>query len=133
MNLLGEVHAGGRADPAHGERPALAEVDLVQVGLEDLRLRVAGLDEDGEPRLPTLRAIVRRGLSRRFFTSCWVIVLPPWVTRPAVTLAHSGAEQPAGIERAVLEEPMVLGGQHRVDDHLRRVGEANRPVFLARR
>jgi hypothetical protein len=59
VDLLAEVRARRGADPADRDRPALAEVDLVQVGLEDAFLRVARLDERGQPRSRSLRKYVR--------------------------------------------------------------------------
>src|SRR5262249_40979776 len=43
-----------RPHAADRDRPALAQIDLVQVGLEDSLLRVARLDDRRQPRLAQL-------------------------------------------------------------------------------
>src|SRR5690606_23308911 len=53
-HVLAEVEARGTADAVDRPPAVLAEVDLVQVRLEDLLLRVAQLEADREHRLARL-------------------------------------------------------------------------------
>ena len=64
--------------------------------------------------------------------SCWVIVEPPCITRPARTLVQAARMSPRGIEAAVLEEPVVLGGEDGVQKDQRHVGQSHRPMLFAR-
>src|SRR4030095_12370575 len=60
---MAEVVPGGRLDAHHRDRPALAEIDRVEVGREDLVLAMRALDSPREPSLAQLsrqRALVRK-------------------------------------------------------------------------
>src|SRR5207244_12025841 len=54
MNLFAEVGARRRTHAPDRNRPALPQVDLVQVGLEDPLFRIARLDQRGQPRFAKL-------------------------------------------------------------------------------
>ncbi len=132
VHLFRVVGAARRAHAADGERATLAEVDLVQVGLEDLLLRVAPFDEDGQPRLAQLAR--HRPLRRQ------QAVLDELLGDRAPALGHlAGAgidphrpREALEVEGPVLEEPVVLDGEHRVEQSLGRVGKLDRPIVFPR-
>ena len=64
--------------------------------------------------------------------SCWVIVLPPSVTFPARALTQTARARLRRSRAAVVEEPVVLDGDHGVDQDLGRLRELDRPIVLAR-
>ena len=119
-----EVELGGRADAVD----AVAEVDLVQVQLEDLLLRVLLLDADRERELLELaaRSSGRTGRAPSvFLTSCWVIVEPPCTTSPAWAFSIRARTSELQFERAVLVELRVLDREHGVLRDLAHVLQAD--------
>ncbi len=132
MHLLGEVCSRRRSEPSQRERAALAEIHLVQIGLEDLRLRVPLLHEDGQPGLSCLAQ--ERPLASE------EAILDELLGDGASALGYSsfvevGPQRPpdgAQVEGAVIEEPMVLRGEHGVDEDLRSGGELDRAEIFSR-
>ena len=107
---LAEVVLGGRPDPVH----AVGQVDLVEVQLEDLVLRVLLLHADGQRQLlelPVVGAVVGIQAQR---------VLHELLGDGGAALHHlaglevrrEGADQRRPVERAVAVEVGVLAGQH---------------------
>ena len=131
VDLLAEVRAGGGADAADGAAVALAEVDLVQVRLEDLRLGVPPLHQRGQPRLA---GFAEERAARADQPVLHELLGDGGAALHDAARAQVGprrAQQPAGVEPAVLEEAVVLGGQHRVDQHQRHLGQPHRAMVLA--
>src|SRR5262249_11090478 len=110
----------------------VAEVRLVQIGLEDLLLRVARFDKHGQRRLSQLAHEGSLGREEA--------ILDELLRDRATTLGHPaigeiGPERPresAQIEAAVLEEPVVFRSEHGVDQGLGSGGEAERAEVLPR-
>ena len=60
------------------------------------------------------------------------MVLPPWVRSPGEHEVDARPDQALVVEAGVLEEAVVLGGEHRLHEHLRDVRIAHRdPAELA--
>src|SRR5438093_942945 len=57
VDLLAEVGARRGPHAPDGQRPALAQVELVQIGLEDALLRIAPLHQRGQPRFADLAEV----------------------------------------------------------------------------
>ena len=66
----------------------------------------------------TLRRSVRSGPRNRFLASCWVMVEPPWTTRPCQMFTASGAGEPDQVDAEVGVEARILGR----DEGVRHVG-----------
>ena len=125
--VLAEVGAGSRSHPHQVHAAAGAQVDLVQVGLEDRRLAVARLEQQRQHRLPRLahhRALVRQPevldqlLGER---------APPLAHLAAAQVDPGGAEDAGEGEAGVAEEARVLGGEHGVDQVLRQLVDDDWP------
>ena len=121
-HLLAEVVAGRLADAGDRDRAAPPEVDLVQVGLEDLVLGVAGVEHHGHDRL--VRLAPEGALGRE------VEVLHELLRERRAALLHppgqrrkERAEESAHGHAAVAIEVAVLRHEHRVDQRARRVRE----------
>ncbi len=122
---LREVDARGGADAVHGEAAHVAEVDGVQVGLEDLVLAVLGLERERSHRLV--------GLASERPLRCEVAVLDQLLRdgRPALrqrTLADvvdRRARDADGVDAGMVEEARVLGGEDRAPDVLGQVLDAD--------
>ena len=85
-----ELRGGG--DAVDRLRAALAQVDLVEVGLEDRALVVARLDQQRVQDLVELAATASASLpmpSRPLRASCWVSVLAPCLASPGRTLTRT--------------------------------------------
>ena len=85
-DVLAEEDARRFGHAVDRERAALAEIDVVQIQLEDLVLRRAPLEHERHELSCTLRRYERVPLAARSLNSsvrknirasCWVIVLPP--------------------------------------------------------
>jgi hypothetical protein len=61
------------------------------------------------------------------------MVLPPSFDPTRAEVGPRGPRERAGVEPAVLEEAVVLGRQHRVDQDPRHLVEPDRPMVLAGR
>ena len=61
-----------------------------------------------------LRSRLRSGVRNTSFASCWLIVLPPWTTRPAWMLRTNARPMPIGSMPGVLIEAPVLDRDHRL-------------------
>ena len=117
----------GRGTDAVG---ALAEEDLVQVEGQDLVLGELVLDPEREEDLAQLAAQLLLGREEH--------VAGELHRDRAAALAclvgrgrdDHGAQQAGRVDAAVREEPVVLGGDERVDDMLRDVLEAHRDATL---
>ena len=127
LDGLGEVELRGRSDPVH----AIAQVDLVQVQLEDLVLRVALLQADGVLGLGELAGerLGRAGLGvlhellgdRR----------SPLDDAAGSEVGHGGPDDRGHIQRAVSVELVILDGQHGLPCGLVDLGERDvHPVLV---
>ena len=74
----------------------------------------------------TFRPQVRLGVSTRFLTSCWVSVLPPWASPPRRRFTQTARATAAEVDPGMLEEAVILGGQHGLDEVLRHGRERDR-------
>jgi hypothetical protein len=132
MHLLAEVRAARRGDAANGDRAALAEIDLVEIGLEDALLAVAPLDERGQPGLVDLAQQRALGIEQP--------ILDELLRDRAAALGHAAGsqvdprrpQQSAQIDARMIEEAVIFGGQHGLQQAEGHVAQPHRPVVLAR-
>ena len=112
-------------DAVNGERAALAEVDVVQVQLEDLVLRRTPLEDERHQALAHLAACSDRSPAvssalnssdrKNIRASCWVMVLYP--TRRGLspkTFARAAATMRNRIDARVRIEALVFDREHRL-------------------
>ena len=114
VDALAEQVAARRLDAVH----AVAEVDDVEVVLEDLVLGELALEQAREPQLDRASgAASGRGSDRPrklLRATCMVIVLNPSRTPPALRLRATARKNAAPVEAVVLVEAPVLGGDERL-------------------
>src|SRR6266851_171699 len=131
VNLLGEVDARGCPDPPDRQGTALAEINLVQIRLEDLWLRVPPFDQNGQPgllQLPQDRPLAgQQSVLDELLCDGASALHPPSAAKVGPCRPRDGPH----VESTVLEEPMILGGEHGVDEGLRRFGEPDRAIVLS--
>ena len=131
MHFLVEVGATRGGDAANRDGAALAEIDLVEVGLEDSFLAVAPLDQRGQPRLVELAPERALGIEQA--------ILDELLCDRAATLGHAAGsqvdprrpQQPAQIDAAMIEEAMILGGQDGLQQAEGHVAQPHGTVILA--
>ena len=118
VHRLVEIEQRGRGDPVGAD----AEIDFVEIELEDLVLRIGALDLERQQRFLDL------ALERHFVAQKEVLrdllgdgggALRPPARAIALHVEDAGAEDAAEVEAVVLVEVLVLGRQERVDHHLR--------------
>ena len=125
LDVLPEEAARRRPDSVDGQATLLAEVDVVQVGLEDRPLVVAPLEGEGEAGLENLPVPGASGGQDR--------VLHELLGQRAATLSDAavpdvrphGAQDGATVDAIVLEEPPILGREDRRDQMGRDGGEGD--------
>ena len=129
LDVLAEEAARCCADAVHGEAAVLAEVDAVQVGREDLVLGVAPLEREGEPRLAHLPS--PRPLRRQHEVLDELLgERASSLGEPAAPNVHpDGACHGADVHPGMLEESLILGGQHGLDEVLRH-GQRRMPQLV---
>ena len=130
MHILAKVRSRRRADSTDRQRAALAQVDLVEVRLEDLLLGVSPLDDRGQPGLADLSPERPLGSDQTVLDQLLSDRAAPLRDPPGSQVGPGGAQHPAHVEAAMLEEAMVFGREDRLDQHARRVGEAARVILL---
>jgi hypothetical protein len=114
-DVLVEVHPRGLAEAVDAERAGLAQVDLVQVQLQDVLLLRAPLQHEREQGL--LRLALHGALRRQEEVLAELLGDGAAAVRDLALAAHvadDGAHQPDGVEPGVAEEAAVLDGQHRL-------------------
>jgi uncharacterized protein len=125
-----EVELGGEAEAVNRAVPGLPQEDLVQVGLQDLLLGVAVLQQDGHHRLVEL--------ALQALLVGQVEVLHQLLGQGAAAL-HGAPGTQVGPGRAqdadrihapVGEEAPVLGGEQRRDEPRRHVGQRHQDAVL---
>jgi hypothetical protein len=131
VHLLAEVGARPRADPANGDAAALTKVDLVEVGAEDLVLGIPPLDQRGQPRLGQLAGHRAVGAEQAQLDQLLGDGAGPLAHPARARVAPERARQREEVHSTMLEEAVVLDGQHGVGELPGHLGQAHRPVRLA--
>ena len=113
--ILAEERARPLGDPVDRERAVLAQVNLVQIQLQDARLRQPLFEEHRQRLLSQfsghrLCRVQQRVLDQLLGQSA----RPDEIAAIARQIRHDGSGDPDGIDTVVSEEPVVLGGQHRL-------------------
>ena len=129
-DVLAEEQTRRLRDAGDRERSALPERDVVQVHLEDVVLRRAPCEHDGDPRFEHLAA--QRLLARRLERHARELrqehvahqllrnrAAAGHVRLRAAQVRQERADDADRIDARVVVEPVILDRQHRVD-HLRR-------------
>ena len=122
LDRLAEIVERGEPDAVDGAVAVLAEVDLVEVGLEDLLLAVVQLEQHRHAELGELA--LQRALGRE------EEVLHQLLRQRAAALepvsadeAHGGPGDAARVEAAVGVEIAVLGREERLHQVLRHLAQ----------
>ncbi len=117
LRLPAEVAPGGCLDAVG----AVAEVDEVQVALEDLLLRQALLDADRQARLPDLAAdrvvgggVVAGGIEQGVLDVLLGERAATLRRLTALDVGDGGPQRPADVDGTVVEEAGVLDRDHRL-------------------
>ena len=108
---LAEVAIRGGLDAIE----AFSQVDLVQIGFEDRRFRIAPLEAAAVSISRSLRLTVLSRSPLVMRTNCCVIVLPPCTMRRARRFATPEAARRDEVVAVMLIEPPILRGEHRRD------------------
>ena len=119
-NVFAEVGLGGLAKAVDGEAAALAQGDLVGVHREDLLLREAVLELEGDAIWMILRLMRFSGVRKKPRASCMVSVEPPSLSGAVVKSRDKGAEEAEVVHAAVLEEAAVFNGSDGLHKVLRK-------------
>ena len=130
MYRLAKVEPGGLAHPVDCRGAALAEIDLVEIALEDRLLLVTGLHDQRH------RGFLELALETAFRGQ--EEVLDQLLRQCAAALANptgaevdpQGPDDAAEIDPAVREEALILDGEDRVDQVLRHTSHANQLPLL---
>ena len=135
-DVLAEEEPRRFGDAVNGERAALAEIDVVQIQLEDLVLRRAPLEHERHERLLHLAAVrTRAGCSsllnssvrKNIRASCCVIVLPPTgYLLPPTALMMTARITLKGFDAGMRVVALVLDREHRLLHPLRNRVERRR-------
>ena len=123
---LGEIHAGGFAESADFAPVAVAEVDLVEVGLEDLVLGEVDLDDDGVRHLGDLAregtVVGEEGVARELLGDR----ASAFGDAAGADVGDEGASDADGVDADVAAEALVFGGEESVGDVARQLAEGDR-------
>ena len=130
VDLLAEIRAGGGAEAADGAPVALPQVDLVEVRLEDLRFRVAPLDQCRQPGLAGLAQERAAGADQPVLDELLRDGRAALQDAAGAHVGPRGAHQAVGVDPAVLEETVILGREDGVDQDQRHVGQPHGAVVL---
>ena len=111
-----------------------AEIDAVEIKLEDLRLgEFAPPATAPAPAPGACGPSVRSCVRKRFFASCCVMVEPPWLTPRCRTLAISARADAERIDAEMIVEAPVLDGDERPSAHRAAVPSATHAPRPCRR
>ena len=132
MHILAEVSLGGLAKAANREAAAIAQINVVGVELENLLLREPLVDFHRHQHFFRLAApLAFRGEEERprhlhvDGAGALRLLSPAYVV-------ERGAEHANEVQRSMLEEALVLRGQHGVEQILRQIVEPDDAPLLAR-
>ena len=126
LHRLAEERPGGRLDP----EGAVAEVDLVEVHLEDAVLRVAPLQLQREHRLLELALEALVGGEEEHLGELLGDGAAPFHDAAAPEVLVDGARDAHRIHAVVGVEARVLGGDDRLAERLRDLGEGHEDAPL---
>ena len=132
MEVFAEIGEGRLAKSVDGKAPAITDVHLVHVQLENLLFREALLElhrhhrfgQFAAPRPLRAKEETPRHLHGQRAGALQV--------RFVAQVGPRRAQNAHGIETGVLEKSLVFRGENRVQERLRNVGVAHRPALFAR-
>ena len=110
----------------------MPEVELVEIGLEDLLLRVPPLERGGEPRLLHLAQHGALGAQEPVLDQLLGDGAAALHHAPGPDIGPEGAQHRPSIQAAVVEEALVFRGEHSLAEVPRDLGQTHRPIGLAR-
>src|SRR5262249_51090183 len=126
-----EVRARCRAHPADRLSSTLAQVHVVQIGLEDLFLGIAPLHDRGEPGLADLPPERPPGPDQTVLDELLRDRAAALRDPAGANVRPGGSNEAVKIETSMLEEPVVLRGENGADEAQRNVGQPHRTEILA--
>src|SRR5881397_469196 len=119
FRLLAEVELRSLPDAEDTARASLSEIDLVQIRLEDVHLAVMKLHQEGHHRFGYFAVHGARTRQKEILDE---LLGERATALHDPTLAKVGVERTeyaAQVDAVVLEEALVLGGEHRLNEALR--------------
>ena len=117
----------------HRGRAALTEIDLVEIGLEDRVLVVAGLDQQGHHGLARLAAIGALGSEEEVLDQLLGQRAAALRDAAGAQVREQRASDAAQVDPGMRLEALVLDRQHRVDQVSRHLGEPHQLALLPHR
>ena len=140
-HVLAEVDARRLAHPVDAEGARLAEVDVVQVELEDLLLRGPPLEDEGEERLLRLPPVAPLGRPVAALVDLGQEEVLAELLRDRAAavgdravgaeVAEGPGREGDGVEAGVAEEATVLDREHRLHEVVGQLLEAHVAALLA--
>ena len=114
-DVFAEVESCGFGDPVHGKRTALAEIDVVEIQLEDLVLRCLALEDDrhvllGELALERLGGREEKVLHQLLGDRAAADQVPAI----AAQVGDDRADGPDDVDAGMVVEAAIFDGQHRL-------------------
>ncbi len=128
--MLAEVELRGLLHAFDLDRAVLAEVDLIEVGLEDLRLAIADLEQDRHQGLAGLAPPGALGIQVQVLHELLGEGRSAVRHRPLLHVGPKRAGNPANGDAVVAVEVLVLGRNNGVGQHLRYAAECHRQPVL---
>ena len=131
-HVLAKIRFGRFAESANRKTAAIPQVDFVRVQLKNLLLRIALVDFHRHQHFFHFAAPF--ALRRKKETPRHLHINRTGALRllPPAHIGQRRTEHPHDIQTAMLEETLILRGQHRVHHILRQVFETHDAPFLAR-
>ncbi len=123
---LAEIDLGRRLHPIC----SLAEIDLVEVDVEDLLLAEQAVDPVGEDRLLEFAQIALLRREEEGFGHLLGDGRPPLAFRPVAEIVHCRPQHREEVEARVLEEAAILGGDKGLGQMCRHPLERYHPAVL---
>jgi hypothetical protein len=131
-HVLVEVHPRGLTHAADAERADLAEVDLVEIQLEDVLLVRAPFEDEGEKGLLGLAPEALLRGEEEVLHQLLGDGAAALDVRLRLDVADGGAHDAEGIEPGMGEEAPVLDGEHGLDEVVRVLLVVDGALLLAR-
>ncbi len=133
-DVLAEEEARGLGDAVHGKRAALAEVDVVEIQLEDLVLRRLALEDDRHVLLGELALERLLGREEEVLHQLLRDGAAAHQVRPiAAQVGDDGADGANDVDAGMVVEAAILDRQHRLHHARRNRRERDAPPLLTAR
>ena len=131
-HILAKIGLRGFAEPANRKAAAIAQINVVGVKLEDLLLRKALVEFGGHQDFLHLPPPLALGGEEERARHLHVDRAGALRLLAAAHVVKRRAKHADHVQRAMLEEALVLRGQHRVHHHRRQIVVADHAPLFAR-